>query len=83
MANCVFCDAAPKKWSSEHIIPQWLLDYLAIDASNQLFQGVEELAEFVKKERVQRTRQFVEGRVCEPCNTVDEPSRNSGQANRY
>lgn len=69
MARCVFCDERPKKWSSEHIIPQWLLDYLAIDAKDQLFQGVEGLAEFVKRERVHGTRQFVEGRVCEPCNT--------------
>src|SRR5687768_7591859 len=69
MDKCVFCDEAPTMWSNEHIIPQWLLDYLAIDAQDQLFQGVEGRSDLIKKERVHGTRQFLEGRVCEPCNT--------------
>ena len=65
---CVFCQDPPEKWAEEHITPRWLLDHLEISAQDQMFQGVA-AADAVEQRRVHATRRFVEGRVCEACNT--------------
>lgn len=66
MATCIFCDKRPTRWSEEHITPEWLLAYLGVipqTTFKQGFSGDEE------RSREFSAWRFVEGRVCEPCNT--------------
>jgi hypothetical protein len=64
----VFCAQQPEKWSEEHAIPQWLLDYMGITAQDQTFQGYALSGGEVTKQRIFATRRLVEGRVCASCN---------------
>jgi hypothetical protein len=67
-ALCVFCNQQPDKWSEEHAIPQWLLDYMGITAQDQTFQGYAMTGGEATKQRIFATRRLVEGRVCATCN---------------
>ncbi len=58
---CVFCNHQPDKWSEEHAIPQWLLDYMGITAQDQTFQGYAMTGGEVTKQRIFATRRLVEG----------------------
>lgn len=67
--ECIFCRAVPKKWSDEHVLPQWLLDYLKIrgeeiSPTHHSFEG-EGNAVSTRRHKVEN---LVEGRVCSECN---------------
>jgi len=72
-SECVFCRAGLTGTAAEeHIFPQWLLDYLGIPKTEQMFQGVGNEATLDtddERGRVHGTWRFVEGRVCRTCNT--------------
>lgn len=65
---CAFCNREPERWSEEHVIPQWLLDYMGITAQDQTFQGYAMSGGEVTAQRIFATRRLVEGRVCAACN---------------
>src|ERR1700722_17266728 len=65
---CAFCHKPATKWSEEHAIPQWLLDYFGITAQDQTFQGYAKSGGEVEKKRIHATHRLVEGRVCSSCN---------------
>jgi len=68
MKACIFCGTAlAGKASDEHVLPQWLLDYLEIretDVSPTHTDGQGE----VLSTRQHRLENLVEGRVCSTCN---------------
>ena len=51
--------------------PAWLLDHLGLPADDVLFQGVgsSETGALTQPPRIHSTFNFVQGRVCIPCNT--------------
>lgn len=67
---CLFCGAVGI-FSDEHVIPQWLLKFLALPEDDQLYQGVAstETGTLVEPPRIHSTFSFVEGRVCGECNS--------------
>lgn len=70
--SCLFCGCEQSNLlSDEHVIPQWLLEFLGLPPDDQMFLGAfnAQTSEFVGKPRVHSSFAFVEGRVCEPCNT--------------
>jgi hypothetical protein len=73
MANsCLFCGASGAGvLSNEHIIPNWLLEHLGLPADDKLFQGVASSATetLVQAPRIHSSFNFVQGHVCEKCNT--------------
>src|SRR5260370_24266136 len=73
MANsCLFCGANGEGvLTKEHVIPQWLLKHLDLPADDQLFQGVASSVTetLVESPRIHSTFNFVQGHVCEECNT--------------
>src|ERR1044072_5362008 len=73
MANsCLFCGAHGEGvLTKEHVIPQWLLKHLDIPADDMLFQGVASSATdaLIQTPRIHSTFNFVQGHVCEKCNT--------------
>jgi hypothetical protein len=68
--ECLFCGAVGT-FTDEHVIPQWLLEYLALPEDDMLFQGVAstETGTLVEPPRIHSTFNFVEGRVCGDCNS--------------
>lgn len=73
MANfCLFCGANGEGvLTKEHVIPQWLLKHLDLPADDLLFQGVADSATetLLESPRIHSTFNFVQGHVCEECNT--------------
>ena len=73
MANsCLFCGAqGAGVLSNEHVIPQWLLKHLDLPPDDMLFQGVASSATetLVEPARIHSSFNFVQGHVCEECNT--------------
>jgi hypothetical protein len=65
----MFCNKPTDRWSEEHVIPEWLLDYFNISAQDQTFQGYATSEGTVSERRIYATRRLVDGRVCTPCNT--------------
>lgn len=69
MKTCIFCQGTLEKASDEHVLPQWLLDYLKIRGENispthySLEGGVD-----VVSTRRHKSDNLVEGRVCSRCN---------------
>jgi hypothetical protein len=71
MKVCLFCGATGLGvLSNEHVVPQWLLEYLALPGHDQMFHGVSDSKTGeVTAKRVFSSFAFVEGRVCEEkCN---------------
>ncbi|MGE4055464.1 MAG: hypothetical protein AB7F99_11760 [Vicinamibacterales bacterium] len=69
---CLFCGVeGPGILSDEHVIPQWLLDHVELPADDLMFHGVASSAtgELTRQPRIHSSFNFVEGRVCEQCNT--------------
>jgi hypothetical protein len=69
---CLFCGAeGPGVLSDEHVIPEWLLDHVELPADDLMFHGVAKSAtgELTQEPRIHSSFNFVEGRVCEECNT--------------
>ncbi len=73
MANpCLFCGAnGVGVLTNEHVVPQWLLEHLGLPPDDMLFQGVasSETETLVHAPRVHSSFNFVQGHVCEECNT--------------
>lgn len=70
--SCLFCGAnGAGVLSNEHVNPRWLLEHLDLPANDMLFQGVASSATeiLVQPPRIHSTYNFVQGRVCEDCNT--------------
>ena len=68
----MFCGAGgPGGLTNEHVNPKWLLSYLHLPDGDRLFQGVasSETGQLVEPPRVHSTYNFVDGRVCEACNS--------------
>jgi hypothetical protein len=71
-ADCLFCEArGPAVLTNEHVNPQWLLERLELPNDDQLFQGVASstTGELVDQPRIHSTFSFVQGRVCDDCNS--------------
>jgi hypothetical protein len=71
-ALCLFCRAGgPGVLTKEHVNPQWLLQYLELPKDDQLFQAVATSATgaLVGEPRIHSSFNFVEGRVCDGCNS--------------
>jgi hypothetical protein len=69
--ECLFCGAQENGvLSKEHMIPKWLLEFLELPDDDRFFQGVAETTsgKLVEK-REHSSFSFLEGRVCEECNT--------------
>ncbi len=69
---CLFCGVSGcRALSDEHVIPQWLLRHLDLPDDDLLFQGVAEskTGQLSMAPRVHSTFRFVEGRVCQTCNS--------------
>jgi hypothetical protein len=66
---CIFCDSPlTGVRAKEHVIPQWLMEYLGM-TDDQLYLAVAQSADdVVLEDRQQVAARFVEGRVCENCN---------------
>jgi hypothetical protein len=70
--SCLFCGAkGGGLLTNEHVIPRWLLEHLGLPKNDKLFQGVASSATetLVKQPRIHSSFNFVQGRVCENCNT--------------
>ena len=70
--SCLFCGAkGARSLSNEHVIPQWLLRHLDLPADDMLFQGVASSTteKLVQPPRIHSSFNFVQGHVCEECNT--------------
>lgn len=70
--SCLFCGAKGSAvLTNEHVIPRWLLEHLNLPENDQLFQAVASSTTetFVKQPRIHSSFNFVQGRVCEDCNT--------------
>ena len=66
---CLFCTNPLTERAREHVIPQWLIDYLDV-TEEDLFQGIAQNEHGVlHKKPTQVTQSFVEGRVCRQCNS--------------
>jgi hypothetical protein len=66
---CLFCTAPLTEGMREHVIPQWLIDYLGL-RDEDLFQGIAQTQNgALLKQRTHVAQGFVEGRVCKQCNT--------------
>jgi hypothetical protein len=69
--TCIFCDATltAENRSKEHVFPEWLLDELRIQASDQYF-GLHnvDFEDQPKSERLQGAHTLVQGNVCTGCN---------------
>lgn len=71
-AVCLFCEAyGPGVLTNEHVNPQWLLRHLELPDDDQLFQGIASSAtgELVEPPRIHSSFSFVQGRVCDGCNS--------------
>jgi hypothetical protein len=70
MAACLFCGAqAPGILTNEHVVPEWLLEYLGYTPKQQIFHGVSDSdTGAVTEQRVHSAFTFVDGRVCGACN---------------
>jgi hypothetical protein len=57
--------------TNEHVNPRWLLQHLQLPADDKLLQGVADVltGELVAPPRIHSTFAFVQGRVCESCNS--------------
>jgi hypothetical protein len=69
--GCLFCGKSDVKLSNEHVVPEWLLEYLELPEDDKLFQGVaySNTGDLVHDPRVHSTFNFVQGRVCKvDCN---------------
>jgi hypothetical protein len=65
---CLFCTNPLTERAREHVIPQWLIDYLGV-RDEDLFRGIAQTETgLLHKERTQVSQSFVEGRVCGECN---------------
>lgn len=73
MSNaCLFCGADGEGiLSNEHVNPRWLLKHLDLPTDDMLFQGVASSATqaLAGPPRVHSSFNFVQGHVCEGCNT--------------
>jgi len=70
--SCLFCGAkGAGVLTNEQVIPRWLLEHLGLPENDQLFQGVASSATetLVKQPRIHSSFNFVQGHVCENCNT--------------
>jgi hypothetical protein len=67
--SCLFCTTPLTERAREHVIPQWLIDYLGI-RDEDLFQGIAQTQDgALLKQRTHVAQSFVEGRVCKQCNS--------------
>src|SRR5258708_1643614 len=66
---CIFCgNPLTGVRAREHVIPQWLMEYLGI-GEEQLYLAVAQSADdVVTNSRKHTAERFVEGRVCADCN---------------
>ena len=65
--SCLFCTNPLTEHAREHVIPQWLIDYLRV-RDEDLFQGIAQTADgALLKQRTHVAQSFVEGRVCKQC----------------
>lgn len=67
---CCFCGQHLKRRnrSKEHVIPQWLLDYLKV-SSDDLFRGTHvQFPVTLRSSRIQRARTVLQGNICNSCN---------------
>jgi hypothetical protein len=65
---CLFCSNPLTERTREHVIPQWLIDYLGV-GDEDLFHGIAQNEHGVlPKQRAQMLQSFVENRVCRQCN---------------
>ena len=69
--RCLFCGAkGPGVLSDEHVIPEWLLNYVELPDDDIMFHGVANAATGqLTKSRIHSSFNFLEGRVCIECNT--------------
>jgi hypothetical protein len=66
---CLFCTSPLTERAREHVIPQWLTDYLGV-VDEDLFHGIAQNEHgMLPKQRGQMLQNFVESRVCRQCNT--------------
>lgn len=67
--TCIFCRTASEKWSDEHVLPQWLLDYLEVrgEEISPTHHSLEGEGDVVSTRR-HKVENLVEGRVCSNCN---------------
>lgn len=72
MKSCLFCGTVGSgSLTKEHVIPQWLLSHLGLPDDDQIFQGVANSGsgELVGPPRIHSSYAFVDGRVCDSCNS--------------
>jgi len=65
---CLFCTAPLTEGVREHVIPQWLIEYLGL-SDEDLFQGMAQTRDGALKQPTHVAQGFVDGRVCKQCNT--------------
>src|SRR6185369_10157223 len=66
--SCLFCTNPLTERAREHVIPQWLIDYLGV-RDEDLLQGIAQTQDgALLKQRTHVAQTFVEGRVCKECN---------------
>ena len=66
--SCMFCTNRLTDRAGEHIIPQWLMDYLGVK-DEDLLQGIAQAQDgALLKQRTHVAQGFVDGRVCKECN---------------
>jgi hypothetical protein len=68
LRSCLFCTNSLTERVREHVIPEWLIDFLGVK-DQDLFNGMAQTEDGVLlKKPTQMTESFVEGRVCSLCN---------------
>lgn len=67
--TCIFCGSSlTGVRAREHVIPQWLMEYLGIGEEQLSLAVAKSADDVVTNSRKHTTERFVEGRVCEDCN---------------